>query len=45
MVLKRVRNAGKRSENATTRIRMSITKREEKRELKGVSYAKNAVTE
>ena len=36
---------GKRSENAIARIRMNTTKPEEKRELKGVNYAKNAVTE
>ena len=45
MVLKLVRGAGKRSENATTRIRMNITKREERKEQKGVSYAKDVVTE
>ena len=45
MVLKLVRGAGKRSENATTRIRMNTTKREERKEQKGVSYAKNVVTE
>ena len=43
--LKRVKHAGKRSENAIARIRMNTTKPEEKRELKGVNYAKNAVTE
>ena len=35
----------KRKENVTKRTRRNITKREEKRELKGVNYAKNAVTE
>ena len=35
----------KRKENVTKRTRRNITKREEKRELKGVNYAKNVVTE
>ena len=35
----------KRKENVTKRTRRNITKREDKRELKGVNYAKNAVTE
>ena len=42
---KLVRDVGKRSENATARIRTNTTKPEEKREPKVVSYAKNAVTE
>ena len=41
-VLRHVINAEKRKENATARIRMNITKREEKREQKGANYAKNA---
>ena len=43
--LRLVRDAGIRSEHATTRLRMITTKREGKREPKAVSYAKNAVTE
>ena len=43
-VLRHVINAEKRKENATARIRMKITKREEKREQKGDDYAKNADT-
>ena len=35
----------KRKENVTKRTRRNITKREEERELKGVNYAKNVVTE
>ena len=40
--LRLVIGAEKRKENVTKRTRRNITKREEKREPKGVSYARNA---
>ena len=42
MGLKRVKNAGKRSENATAKTNTSIIKREGRREPEGVRYARNA---
>ena len=42
MGLKLVKDAGKRSEDATAKTKTSIIKRDGRREPKGVSYARNA---